>query len=132
MIGVVIVTHGNLADALLSTAELVVGKQQRVKTVSFESGQDVGDLQKRIALAVKEVDSGQGTLILVDILGGSPYNASAILVMENIKIEIIAGVNLPMVFAVLPVREGQLASVADVALECGRHGITKFVMNKAT
>lgn len=71
MIGVVIVTHGNLADALLNTAEQIMGKQQeQVKAVAFESGQAVADLQNRIMKAVTQVDSGQGTLILVDILGG--------------------------------------------------------------
>lgn len=130
MIGVVIVTHGSLAVALLSTVELIIGKQEQVNAVAFEAGQAVVDLQARILQAVEQVDKGQGVLILVDILGGSPYNASAMLVMERTGTEMIAGVNLPMLFAVLPVRTLKLASIADVALGDGRNGIAKFVMNK--
>lgn len=130
MIGVVIVTHGSLASALLDTVELIMGKQEQVKTVAFETGQAVVDLQTRIAQAIAQVDSGHGTLILVDILGGSPYNASAMLVMEQEKLEIITGVNVPMLFEILPVRTGKLASVVEVALGGGRNGIDKFVMSR--
>jgi PTS system mannose-specific IIA component len=130
MIGVVIVTHGSLASALLGTVELIMGKQEQVMAVAFEVGQAVVDLQTRVAEAVAQVDSGHGTLILVDILGGSPYNASAMLVMEQRNIEMITGVNLPMLFEVLPVRTGKLTSVADVALSGGCGGIAKFVMNR--
>jgi len=130
MIGVVIVTHGNLADALLTTAELIMGKQEQVKAVTFESGQAVADLQTRIAQAVKQVDSGQGTIILVDILGGSPYNASAMLMLEQVKTEVISGVNLPMLFAVLPMRNLTLDGAVNVVLAGGHDGIARFIMNK--
>ena len=131
MIGVVIVTHGSLADALLNTAELIMGKQEQVKAVAFESGQAVADLQSRIMKAVTQVDSGQGTLILVDILGGSPYNASAMLMMEQVKTEVISGVNLPMLFAVLPMRNLTLDRAAEVVLTGGRDGISQFIMSAA-
>ena len=130
MIGVVIVTHGSLASALLNTVELIMGKQEQVQAVAFESGQAVVDLQARITQATLQVDSGDGTLILVDILGGSPYNAAAILMMEQDNIEMITGVNVPMLFEVLPVRTSKLASVVEVALGGGRDGITNFVMNR--
>lgn len=130
MIGVVIVTHGSLASALLDTVELIMGKQEQVQAVAFESGQAVVDLQARITQATLQVDSGDGTLILVDILGGSPYNAAAILMMEQDNIEMITGVNVPMLFEVLPVRTSKLASVVEVALGGGRDGITNFVMNR--
>ena len=130
MIGVVIVTHGKLASALLDTVELIMGKQEQVKTVTFETGQAVVDLQTRIAQAVAQVDSGHGTVILVDILGGSPYNASAMLMMEQGNLEMISGVNVPMLFEVLPVRSGKLASVVEVALGGGQNGIATFVMSR--
>lgn len=130
MIGVVIVTHGSLASALLDTVELIMGKQEQVKTVAFEAGQAVVDLQTRIAQAVAQVDSGHGTLILVDILGGSPYNASAMLMMEQGNIEMITGVNVPMLFEVLPVRIGKLTNVVQVAVDGGQNGIDKFIMSR--
>ena len=130
MIGVVIVTHGNLASALLDTVELIMGKQEQVKTVAFETGQAVVDLQTRIAQAVTKVDSGRGTIIFVDILGGSPYNASAMLVMEQKNIEIITGVNVPMLFETLPMRTGKLTKVVEVALRGGHDGIDRFAMSR--
>ncbi|WP_378954858.1 PTS sugar transporter subunit IIA [Pelosinus sp. sgz500959] len=129
MIGVVIVTHGGLGGALLNAAELIMGKQEHVQAVAFESGQAVTDLQVRIAQASRQVDKGQGTLILVDILGGSPYNASALLAVEQTNTEVITGVNLPMLFSILPVRNLDLTSIADVAVLGGRNGIKKFTMN---
>lgn len=129
MIGVVIVTHGNLGAALLNTAELIMGKQEQVTTVAFESGQAVADLQIRIEEATQQVNQGQGTLILVDVLGGSPYNASALLTVEQAHTKVVAGVNLPMLFSLLPVRHLTLASVAQVAINGGRQGIEQFTMN---
>lgn len=129
MIGVVIVTHGNLGGALLTTAELIMGKQEDIKAVAFESGQAVTDLQMRIAEAIGQVEKGQGTVVLVDILGGSPYNASALLAVEQAQTEVITGVNLPMLFSILPVRHLNLVSVANVAVTGGRDGIEKFTMS---
>ena len=132
MIGVVIVTHGYLGVALLNAAELIVGKQEHVKAVAFESGQAVADLQERITQASKEVDNGQGTLILVDIVGGSPYNASALIAVEQGNREVITGVNLPMLISILPVRNLNLASAAQMAVSGGRDGIEKFTMNNVS
>ncbi len=132
MIGVVIVTHGYLGVALLNAAELIVGKQEHVKAVAFESGQAVADLQGRITQASKEVDNGQGTLILVDIVGGSPYNASALIAVEQGNREVITGVNLPMLISILPVRNLNLASAAQMAVSGGRDGIEKFTMNNVS
>ena len=132
MIGVVIVTHGCLGVALLNAAELIVGKQEYVKAVAFESGQAVADLQVRIAQAAKQVDNGQGTLILVDILGGSPYNVSALIAVEQGNHEVITGVNLPMLISILPVRNLNLASAAHMAVVGGRDGIEKFTMNNVS
>lgn len=129
MIGVVIVTHGNLGAALLDTVELIMGKQEQVATVAFESGQAVTDLQLRIEEAMRQVDQGQGTLILVDVLGGSPYNASALLTLEQAHGKVVAGVNVPMLFSLLPVRHLKLASVVDAAISGGRRGIEQFTMN---
>ncbi len=132
MIGVVIVTHGYLGVALLNAAELIIGKQEHVKAVAFESGQAVADLQERITQASKEVDNGQGTLILVDIVGGSPYNASALIAVEQGNHEVITGVNLPMLISILPVRNLNLASAAQMAVSGGRDGIEKFTMNNVS
>ena len=131
MIGVVIVTHGGLGGALLNAAELIMGKQEDVKAVAFESGQAVADLQVRITQATEEVEKGQGTLILVDILSGSPYNASALLAVEQSNTEVITGVNLPMLLSILPMRNLKLANVADLAVTSGRDGIEKFTMKNS-
>jgi PTS system mannose-specific IIA component len=130
MIGVVIITHGSLAGALLSTSELIMGKQEQVAAVAFESGEAVVDLQARIVHAIQEVNKKQGILLLVDLLGGSPYNAAAMLALQQTGIELVTGVNLPMLFEVLPARDGTLAHLVDVALKGGCSGISKFIMSK--
>lgn len=130
MIGVVIITHGSLAGALLSTSELIMGKQEQVAAVAFESGEAVVDLQARTSQAVQKVNRNQGVLILVDLLGGSPYNAAAMLAMQQNGIEVVTGVNLPMLFEVLPARFCEMTKLVDLAVMGGRSGIGKFMMSK--
>lgn len=129
MIGVVIVTHGGLAGALLNAAELIMGKQEQIAVVEFELGDAIADLQVRTAQAVQKVDTNQGVLLLVDLVGGSPYNVTAMLAMQKCGIEVVTGINLPMLLEVLPARNLELETLADLALESGSKGINKFVIS---
>ena len=130
MVGVVIAAHGRVASALLSAAELIAGRQDQITAVSFEPGVAFADLEFRMAAAIKQVDNKQGVLVLADLLGGSPYNAAAMLSMKQSGIEIVAGVNLPMLLEVLSARNGELQEVADVAFMSGGSGIHKLVFPK--
>ena len=103
MIGVVIVTHGKLAEAFISVTEHVVGKQAQMLPVGIEPEDDAEQARVRILDAISSVDTGDGVVILTDMFGGTPSNL-AISVMKAEKIEVIAGVNLPMTIKLASVR----------------------------
>jgi len=120
MIGLVLVTHGRLAVEFRAALEHVVGAQDRVETVSIGPDDDVERRRQDILEAVRTVDDGSGVVLLTDMFGGTPCNL-AISVMEAGKIEVIAGVNLPMLIKLASVRgEGTLASVIADAQDAGR------------
>ena len=103
MIGIVIVSHGKLAEAFVNVTEHVVGKQTQMKAVGIEPEDDVEKARERILQAIKEVDSGKGVILLTDMFGGTPSNL-AISVMKSESVEVIAGVNLPMMIKLASVR----------------------------
>ncbi|XWN30797.1 MAG: PTS sugar transporter subunit IIA [Devosia sp.] len=95
MIGLVLVTHGRLAQELRAALEHVVGAQEAVEGISIEPDDDIEQRRADILDAVARVDSGEGVVILTDMFGGTPSNL-AISVMSSGNVEVIAGVNLPM------------------------------------
>ncbi|MEE9587997.1 MAG: PTS sugar transporter subunit IIA [Hyphomicrobiaceae bacterium] len=124
MIGLVIVTHGGLADEFHAAVEHVVGPQEQLATVSIGPDDDMEQRRNDILEAVRSVDSGQGAVLLTDMFGGTPSNL-AISVMEEVKVEVIAGINLPMLIKLATVRrETTLAEAIDQAKEAGRKYIS--------
>jgi len=103
MIGIVIVTHGKLAEAFLSVTEHVVGKQTQMAAIGIEPDDDAERARERIVKAIAEVDSGNGVVILTDMFGGTPSNL-AISAMKHDGVEVIAGVNLPMMIKLAQLR----------------------------
>jgi len=103
MVGIVLVTHGDLGQALLEAATFISGKVRGIKTVSVQDGA-IDDLREAIAKAIKEVDTGSGVLILTDMFGGTPSNLS-LSFLEPGKIEVITGVNLPMLLSAINKQE---------------------------
>jgi PTS system mannose-specific IIA component len=95
MIGIVLVTHGNLADEFLSAMQHVVGRQQQIATACIGPNDDMNERRDDILNKVQEVDSGEGVIVLTDMFGGTPSNL-AISIMDRAKVEVIAGINLPM------------------------------------
>ena len=95
MIGLVLVTHGRLAQEFVTAMEHVVGRQERIATVCIGPDDDMEARRQDIAKAIAEVDSGRGVIVLTDLFGGTPSNL-AISLMEAGRIEVIAGINLPM------------------------------------
>src|SRR5512138_2451997 len=95
MVGLVVATHGRLAEELLRTAEGIVGPLQQCEAVSVGAGVSMEDARARLAEAVKRVDTGEGTLVLTDMFGGTPANLALTFLDE--KVEVITGVNLPMI-----------------------------------
>jgi mannose PTS system EIIA component len=105
MIGVLITTHGNLGSELIKAAELIRGSLKGIVHVSVDQTKGVEDLKKEISTAIKKLDQGQGVLILTDLFGGTPSNISLSFLKEG-KVEVITGVNLPMLLKLPDAREG--------------------------
>ncbi len=120
MIGLVLVTHGRLAEEFYLAVEHVVGKQDKIETVCIGADDDIEQRRNDIVEAVKRADDGAGVIILTDMFGGTPSNL-AISVMEAGKTEVIAGVNLPMLIKLTSVRTtGDLNKALIEAQEAGR------------
>ncbi len=120
MIGLVVVTHGRLAEEFLSAAEHVVGPQEQIRAVSIGPDDDMEKRREDILTAAKTVDTGDGVIILTDMFGGTPSNL-AIAVMEKANAEVVAGVNLPMLIKLATVRaDGDLEEAVKAAHEAGR------------
>ncbi|MEM8811866.1 MAG: PTS sugar transporter subunit IIA [Pseudomonadota bacterium] len=120
MIGLVLVTHGRLADEFLAAVEHVVGTQAAFETIAIGPDDDMERRRSDIIAAVERVDTGNGVVLLTDMFGGTPSNL-AISVMEEGRIEVIAGVNLPMLIKLASVRgERELGDAVTEAREAGR------------
>ncbi|WP_041795714.1 PTS sugar transporter subunit IIA [Pararhodospirillum photometricum] len=120
MIGMVLVTHGRLAEELIAATEHVMGKQDRVKAVCIGPEDDMEQRRQDIMACIREVESGKGVILLTDMFGGTPSNL-AISVMERARIEVIAGVNLPMLIRLVTVRDTlPLEDATSSAQEAGR------------
>ena len=124
MIGLVIVTHGRLAQEFVYAMEHVVGPQARVVAVCIGPDDDMEQRRRDILKAVAEVDDGQGVILLTDMFGGTPSNL-AISVMEQTKAEVIAGLNLPMLIKLASLRGREdLTTCVASAQEAGRKYIS--------
>ena len=124
MIGLVVVTHGHLAEEFRSAVEHVVGPQERMETVSIGPDDDVEQRRQDILDAIARADAGKGVVVLTDMFGGTPSNL-AISVMESAPVEVLAGVNLPMLIKLVSVREDLgLADAVHAAGEAGRKYIS--------
>ena len=120
MIGMVLVTHGRLADELVAALEHVVGPQPSVSTVCIGPEDDMEQRRRDILESVGKVDDGAGVVVLTDMFGGTPSNL-AISIMDKAKVEVIAGVNLPMLIKLASVRHHEtLVDAVASAQEAGR------------
>ena len=104
MIGILLVTHGNLADEFLSAMQHVVGHQTQISTACIGPNDDMDERRNDILSKVAEVDSGEGVIVLTDMFGGTPSNL-AISIMDHANIEVIAGINLPMLVKLATLRK---------------------------
>jgi len=123
MVGILIVTHGSLAQELLETTKIIVGKGiDHLIPISVGWNDDMADIQKIISTAIAKVDQGDGVLILTDMFGGTPSNISLSFLSE--KVEIITGVNLPMLIKIMNVGERyKLKELAHLIHEQGKKSI---------
>ena len=125
MIGILIVTHGHFSDSLLESASMFVSDTTTlVRTIAFLPGQGVEDLTASVRTALRDLSRSDGILALVDLPGGSPARAVGALLSETERLELVSGVNLPMIVEVLMLRETMtLSELAEYALTSGTEGI---------
>jgi mannose PTS system EIIA component len=120
MIGLVIVTHGGLANEFRSAVEHVVGPQTQLETISIAPDDDAEARRSDILNACRRVDSGDGVILLTDMFGGTPSNLS-ISIMDDANVEAIAGVNLPMLIKLATIRaDNTLRKAVDLAKDAGK------------
>lgn len=120
MIGMVLVTHGRLASEFIGALEHILGPQQNVAAICIGPDDDMEQRREDILKSVADVDDGDGVVVLTDMFGGTPSNL-AISIMKEAKVEVIAGVNLPMLIKLADMREGhKMADAVEQAQESGR------------
>ena len=123
MIGVVVVTHGQLATELVNAAEMIVGDLPQFVAVSIGWHDDVTDAREEIARAIERVQGEEGVLLLTDMFGGTPSNLGMTFLETN-RLEVVTGVNLPILLKLASLRSSQdLLAVAREMREHGRHAI---------
>ena len=123
MVGILIVSHGRLAEALISSVQFLVGNLQRVKGVSIWPRDRTEEVRDRIKKGVNEVNDGEGVVILTDIYGGTSTNLS-LSFLEDGKVEVVTGVNMPMLLTLSSYRIGRsLKEISKLAKRSGRRSI---------
>ncbi|MCP3925375.1 MAG: PTS sugar transporter subunit IIA [Desulfobacterales bacterium] len=125
MIGIVVATHNRLADALIETVEFIIGeKLESVESVSINLNENADDLRKKISQKIKEVKNNEGVLILTDMFGGTPSNLSYSFLKDG-QVEVISGVNLPILLKAVNIRKKmELSECASTLLTFGKRSIS--------
>jgi len=129
MVGIVLVSHGELGKGIVSSASMLVSdKLEQLTELSLHPGDNPDEFQQKLENAVKEVDSGDGVFILADMLGGTPCNRALYSMRE--KVRLLTGLSLPMLYSLLTIREqfrsptsGELAAIAKEVLAEARDGM---------
>lgn len=129
-IAILVCTHGYASRRMVQTAEMIVGAQENVGYTNFTYGESPLDLKGKYQSEITELDCSKGLLIMVDLFGGTPFNVSAMLAHEDANMEVITGVNIPMLVETFISRElVDLKALLVHAEHAGRNGITTFVRN---
>ncbi|QFT77130.1 PTS sugar transporter subunit IIA [Erythrobacter sp. THAF29] len=124
MIGLILVTHGRLADQFVEAMEHVVGAQSGIATVCIGPNDDMEQRREEIAKAIQSVDVGKGVIVLTDLFGGTPSNL-AISLLEAGQVEVIAGINLPMLIRLAGARKSMdVQEAVEAAQQAGKNYIT--------
>ena len=124
MIGVVLVSHGDLASELLRAAEIIAGKIENTVTVDISPKMGMEEIHTAVEAAIRTVDTGKGVLLLIDMFGGTPSNIGLSFLATH-QVEVVTGVNLPMMVKLPVARQAMsLPELAKHLLEYGRRNIT--------
>ena len=127
LIGILVVTHGRLSESLVETAEMFTGAVDGVECVCFTEGQGIEDLLASIQEKLIGMEDFDGVLCLVDMFGGSPARVLSLLLLENDQLELITGINLPLLIDAILSRENMpMANLVDYLVDPARNSITNL------
>lgn len=130
MIGILIATHGQLAEGLIDSVQLIMGEQTNYRTMALLHNTDIGEFGDMIVENVNELDEGEGVLIFTDLYAASPYNQSVLRQKDfnTDKFRVITGVNLPMLMETFALRNAGLdfETIWPISMSSGKDGITEF------
>jgi PTS system mannose-specific IIA component len=122
MVGVILVTHGQFGNYLLEAAQTILGPQEQCTHIAVEGSIDMAALLTNLKSTVKRMESGDGVIILTDMFGGTPSNISLSLLQPG-KVDVLTGVNLPMLLRILGMRDQELSELAQNAKNAAIQGI---------
>ncbi len=122
MIGIILVTHGNFGESLLSAATMIMGDDENCDALGVDVSRPMNEIIEELQKKVRDMDKDEGVLILTDMFGGTPTNISLSLLSQG-RIEVITGVNLPMVLKALGGRDKKLKDLAQEIKGAGKQGI---------
>ena len=123
MIVIIVAAHGDMSRGLIETSKMIVGCIENIAPVNLLEGEDPENLRDKLRKVIRPLDSGDGVVVLLDLYGGNPSNVSAILA-RKLNIEVISGVNLPMLLEVIVSRSSKsLKELRQIATNAGREGI---------
>ena len=130
MFAIIVGTHGRLAEELLASAEMIFGETGNIASVSLVPGEGADDVAAKYEAALERLDASGGALFLLDLFGGTPYNAACRLVLKNEKYGIVTGVNLPMLVEMANAQAmdagTDIRSLMEKAVEAGKKGMQLF------
>ncbi|MBC2580217.1 PTS sugar transporter subunit IIA [Clostridium sp. DJ247] len=130
MIAVIVGTHGEFSREIVNSSEMIFGKQDNLKYVTFNPGESADDLVDKYRYMMEDLDYADGLIFMVDIFGGSPYNAASRIAVDNENMDIVTGVNLPMLLEVFASRDSlSLVELVNLAETAGSSGIKSFKSN---
>lgn len=134
MIALIISTHGKFSEELVKSSEMIFGSQTNVGVVTFKPGEGTDNLiEKYNNLIDNELDCKDGVLFMVDLFGGSPFNAASVLALKNHNMEIVSGVNLPMLLEVFGSRDfSSLSELVSIAQNAGKDAIKQLIKQTNT
>ncbi len=131
MVGIVFASHGGFAQGLYNTVEMLVGEVQQCRVVSLLPGMTVEALDEKMTQAIDEVDTGDGAIVFVDVIPGTPYNRAVGLKHAGKNIEIVAGTNVPMVLELALEADGDKVELAETAIQYAHAGIKRVDLSKS-
>lgn len=132
MIGVLVITHGHLAEEFLNTVKLIMGKQEKCFSLSLLEGDSIEEFSQEIFNKIKEIDDGSGVIVVTDLFLASPYNQTTLnhkkILDEKIDYRLLTGVNLPMLLEIFNQRmlESSLDDICEKAMFSAKAGVKEF------